>query len=94
MRDEGSGGSLSGIVVIFARAIDLPANLASLTCTKNTAEEEQLHVDSTPGKKQIKRVYSSHPSLATAAKVSATSGTQFKSLPQDTLPPVLPDAMI
>ncbi len=38
--------------------------------------------------------YSPHPSLATAANVSATSGTQFKSLPQDTRPPVLADAMI
>lgn len=37
---------------------------------------------------------SPHPSLATAANVSAISGTQFKSLPQDTLLPVLADAMI
>uniref|UniRef100_A0A3Q2TGS3 Proteasome subunit beta type-5 n=1 Tax=Fundulus heteroclitus TaxID=8078 RepID=A0A3Q2TGS3_FUNHE len=36
---------------------------------------------------------SPHPSLATAAKVSAISGTQFRSLPQDTLLPVLADAM-
>lgn len=35
-----------------------------------------------------------YPTLATAANVPATSGTQFRSLPQDTLPPVLADAMI
>lgn len=35
-----------------------------------------------------------YPSLATAANVSAISGTQLKSLPQDTLLPVLADAMI
>lgn len=35
-----------------------------------------------------------YPNLATAARVSATSGTQLKSLPQETLLPALPDAIV
>lgn len=35
-----------------------------------------------------------YPSFATAATVSVTSGTQSKSLPQETLLIALPDAMV
>ncbi len=35
-----------------------------------------------------------YPNLATSARVSATSGTQLKSLPQETLLPAPPDAIV
>lgn len=92
---------LSGIVENCARAGDLPAaSLATITRWRDASEPGalQLRPLMTRFGKPLNRVYATrprtYPSLATAANVSAISGTQLKSLPQDTLLPVLADAMI
>lgn len=58
--------------------------VAAPTLTRSVKPLNRAYVTRTPP----------YPSLATAANVSAISGTQLKSLPQDTLLPVLADAMI
>lgn len=72
------------------RAGDEPANLAlSLGASTPLFPPVRAHY------KRLGKIWLfTHPSLATAAKVSDISGTQFKSLPQDTLFMVLADAMI
>lgn len=69
------------------------SDLAETTSTEHTS----LHLGS-----MLKYVFFvtapiaplAYPNLATAARVSATSGTQLKSLPQETLLPALPDAIV